>query len=201
MKRLVLLALLLASPPSMAQDTDLIPRAVVQFDGTHWAGTFTQAANTITVTQSNDSSPLADERTPKEVQVGDLVWLDFSSGPADASFEVVSTSGTTFTVAAPAGSSSGNVTIRVHVRYRANISSVRYVSAGWYEINFATPFQSNRYAAVGGQRYWKTEHDSILNMTPQSSGTFVAQFWHTGGGRDDAEYASFAFYGKLVGEP
>jgi opacity protein-like surface antigen len=111
-RHLALLALLLASSPAMAQET---AKAVVQFDGTPWNGTYSQGSNTISITQNSDPI-FTDLSSPKDIEIGELVYLDFTSGgAADGSYEVATKSGNNFTVSTASGNSlSGNVTIRVH---------------------------------------------------------------------------------------
>jgi hypothetical protein len=183
-KHLAFLALLLISQPSISQDEFLdIPKAVVQFDGRIKSGTYTQSGNTITVTPN----------TAFNFRVGDFVYL---TGGHEGYREITSVSGNSFTVTSPTSATrSGNITVRTWVKVHFNIKSVttEYLiqgtyADGLYNISFVTPFADERYAAIGGGRYW-----TMMNITP---GTFQVEYHSHNGDDMDQDYATFVFYGK-----
>jgi hypothetical protein len=189
-KYLAVLALLVVAQPSFAQDDFLdLPKALVQFDGVPKTGyTYVQAGNVITVTGSG-----------AYIRAGEGVYLNIKSGLAtDDYFVVQSVSGNSFTVNSPvARTTSGGVTLRIHVRVAMNIKSVKPGIISWqtdtdiitgrYEIRFTKPFVDERYAAIGGGRY------QVVYSYDRCE--YVPEFFTYGGNRKDMEYVPFAFYG------
>lgn len=199
MKQLVLLlALLVVSGPSLAQDTFIdLPKAVVKFDGVAKTGnTYTKSGNTIVVTKASSAWT---------IRQGDGVYLDFTSGSAIREYFIVnSVAGNTFTVTATraSGNTGGSVSVRTHVTVHMNIASVLpyyeltncqfglcdyHFINGRYIIKFATPFADDRYAAVGAGRYLVVER--------QTAAEFEPQYLTYGGNKKDQDYGAFAFYG------
>lgn len=120
-------------------------RAWVNFDGTTAAnigGTYSRTGTTVTV----------DTTVAHGLQVGHVVYLDFTSGTAaDGTFAVVTAPTTTqFTVThGTSGTTSGNVTLnRRSIRASGNVANVSHHANGDYSVNFSVAMPDANYAAL-----------------------------------------------------
>lgn len=120
-------------------------RAWVNFDGTAAAnigGTYSRTGTTVTV----------DTTVAHGLQVGHVVYLDFTSGAAaDGTFTVVTAPTTAqFTVThGTSGTTSGNVTLnRRSIRASGNVANVSYHTNGDYSVNFSVAMPDANYAAL-----------------------------------------------------
>ena len=121
-------------------------RAWVNFDGTsadNIGGTYSRTGTTVTV----------DTTVAHGLQVGHVVYLDFTSGTAaDGIFTVVTApTATQFTIThGTSGATSGNVTLnRRAIRASGNVASVSHHGTGDYSINFSTAMPDADYAISG----------------------------------------------------
>lgn len=122
-------------------------RAWVNFDGTAAAnigGTYSRSGTTVTV----------DTSVAHGLQVGHVVYLDFTSGAAtDGTFTVATVPTTTqFTVThGTGGTTNGNVTLlRRLIRASGNVAHVAYLGSGRYAVNFVQQLPDDNYAISFG---------------------------------------------------
>lgn len=147
-------------------------------------GTYTQVASTtVTVTATNHN-----------LQVGHLVYLDFTSGTAtDALFTVATVpDANTFTVTRTSASTAGNVTLRRRsIRASGNVASVVYIGTGDYAVNFsqALPDANYTYAITSNaaQNYLDTGN-------PPTALIFRMQLTNSGGTASDVAYVAATFF-------
>lgn len=199
---LTLLVLAAAFQPAFAQSQFFdVPKAAVQFDGVAKSGSYNWSGTNLVVTTNSHYAFTTD----------DHVYVSFTNSALNGYYAIKSVSGNSLTLDnTRSGSGSGTANVRAWVKAALNIASVvpqRFSSAyggdwigGYYRINFDTRFVDDRYIAVGGLQYWRTTFGAAFNNPPTAS-YFEVHFFDTDGSRDSPTYASFAFFGTLVGEP
>ena len=112
-------------------------------NSTNLSGTYSQSGGTALTVVSAVAHGL---------QVGQSVYLDFTSGTAvDGTFTVATVANaSTFTVTATAATTSGNVTLtRNQIRGSGNVSSVADLGVGTLGISFVTAMTDANYSVVG----------------------------------------------------
>lgn len=111
------------------------------------SGTYAQSTTQITITITNHG-----------VKVGQVVYMDFTSGTAvDAAATVVTViDANTFTVNSGSATTSGNVTLRRHAFQGKNIDFVSDAGAGISIVNFIRPMQTTNYAVTATRRAYSS---------------------------------------------
>lgn len=117
------------------------------------SGTYAQSTTQITITITNHG-----------VKVGQVVYMDFTSGTAvDAAATVVTViDANTFTVNSGSATTSGNVTLRRHAFQGKNIDFVSDAGVGISIVNFIRPMQTTNYAVTATRRAYSAANGTAV---------------------------------------